>query len=122
MGAIPFGPDVVTVVTHADSATPGELGTYTQVEATVDLPGCHHRPLTFAETAELQFNIGTELWRTTIPIGEYTEDKRNAALAVEPGDAIRVHGYEYQVVAGVRPFDDFTRPFKATIISEKHIG
>jgi hypothetical protein len=109
-------------VTHTDSATPGELGTYTQVETIIVMPGCHHRPLTSSEAAELEFNVGTEVWKTTIPIGEYSEELRAAILAVRHDDTIRVHGQEYRIEGGVRPHYDFTHLFKATIISEKHIG
>lgn len=119
---MPFGSAVVEIVGRSDGATPGALGTYPQVETLVELPGCHHRPLTFSETAELQFDVATEMWRTTIPIGEYGTTALNAVLAIKPGDAIRVNGQEYQIVGGVRPHDDFERPFKATIISKKQIG
>lgn len=119
---MPFGPDVVTLVTHVDSATVGDLGTYTQEEVTVELTGCHHRPMTFTETAELEFNVGTEVWKTTVPIREYTESVRAALLAGKPNDTLRVNGREYNVVTGVRAHNDFSGPFKATIISEKYTG
>lgn len=119
---MPFGVDLVTVVLHVDSATAGELGTYPQNEVTLELPGCHHRPMTFAETAELEFNIGTEVWKTTIPIREYSDATLTTLLAVQPNDTLRVDGTEYHVVAGVRPHNDFSGPFKATIVSEKHTG
>lgn len=117
-----FGPDVVTLVRRTDGPVPGELGTYPQVETTTDLPGCHHRPLTFAETAELEFDIATEMWRTTIPIGEYSSDLRDAVLAAQPRDAIRVDGEEYEIIGGARSHKDFSSLFKTTIISKKHIG
>jgi hypothetical protein len=119
---MPFGNEVVTIVARSDGTTAGALGTYTQVETTIALPGCHHRPLTFRETAELQFDIATEMWRTTIPIGEYSQALLDAVKAIAPDDAIRVGDQEYQVIGGPRPHDDFTNPFKATIISKKQIG
>jgi len=119
---MPFGPDVVELVSLANSATPGELGTYSKVETSTFAPGCHHRPLTFSETAELQYDIATELWRTTIPIGEYSEELREAVLQVTAGDLIRVDGEEYRIVGGVRPFKDFSALFKATVVSQKHTG
>ena len=119
---MPFGTQTAELVTHVDSATMGDLGTYVQTEVTVELPGCHHRPMTFTETAELQFNIGTEPWKTTIPIREYPESVRDALATVQPNDTLRVDGREYNIIAGVRVHNDFTGPFKATIISEKHTG
>ena len=117
-----FGNQTVTIVARSDAATPGVLGTYAQAEALTALPGCRHRPLTFKETAELEFDIATEMWRTTIPIGEYSQGLQDAVMAITPGDAIRVDGQTYEIVGGVRPHNDFTAPFKATIISKKHIG
>lgn len=109
-------------VAHDDSTTPGELGTYPQVETLIVMPGCHHRPLTYAEKVELNFDVATEMWKTTIPIGEYNETLQDVILALEPDDTLRIHGQEYQIDGGVRPHYDFSRLFKATIISKKHIG
>ena len=119
---MPFGPDVVQLVSLTDSAVPGELGTYPQLETIIEAPGCHHRPLTFSETAELEYDIATEAWKTTIPIGEYSEGLRASVLSITAGDKIRVDGKEYQIVGGVRAFKDFSRLFKATILSQRHIG
>lgn len=119
---MPFGTDSVTLVARVDSPTVGELGTYDQTEVTLELPGCHHRPMTFTETAELQFDVGTEVWKTTVPIREYDPSVRAALLAVKPDDRLRVGGVEYNIVAGVRAHNDFSGPFKATIVSNKHTG
>lgn len=117
-----FGPDVVELVSLTNAATPGELGTYEKVETTISVPGCHHRPLTFSETAELQYDIATELWKTNIPIGEYSESLREKVLQITAGDVIRVGGQKYQIVGGVRLFKDFSALFKATIVSHKQSG
>lgn len=119
---MPFGPDVVELVSLTNAAVPGELGTYAKVETVTSAPGCHHRPLTFSETAELEYDIATEMWRTTIPISEYSVELRDAVLAITAGDLIRVDGAEYQIVGGIRPFKDFSKLFKATILSRKHTG
>lgn len=119
---MPFGPDLVELVVHVDSDTVGQLGTAAQEEIIVSMPGCHHRPLTFKETAELTFDIGTEAWKTTIPINEYGDEVLEQMAAAMPRDTLRCNGREYHIVAGVRPHNDFSRPFKATIISEKHTG
>lgn len=119
---MPFGPDVVKLVSLTNAAVPGEMGTYAKVEKVTEAPGCHHRPLTFSETAELQYDIATELWRTTVPIGEYSPELRAAILAVTAGDLIRVDGTEYRIVGGIRPFKDFSKLFKVTIVSQKQSG
>jgi hypothetical protein len=119
---MPFGPDVVALVSLTNAAVPGELGTYPKVETVTLAPGCHHRPLTFSETAELEYDIATELWRTTIPISEYSDELKQAVLAITADDLIRVDGEEYRIVGGIRPFKDFAKLFKATIVSQKHTG
>lgn len=119
---MPFGHKVVTLVLLSDGPTKGDLGTYEQVETPTDAPGCRHRPLTFKETAELQFDVATEIWKTTLPIGEYSQSLRTAILALRHDDVIRVDGAEYSMIGPVAPYDDFTGPFKATIYSKKHAG
>ena len=118
-----FGLDVVTFVNYVESGSPGALGTYAVVEQTVDAPGCHHRPLTFKETAELDTDVATELWKTTVPIGEYDTTLLAAVLAAKNTGVIRVNGEDYQIIGGVRPHDDLdVGPFKMTILSQKQIG
>ena len=119
---MPFGPDVVELVSLTNAATPGELGTYEKIETITPAPGCHHRPLTFSEITDLQYDIAAEMWKTTIPIGEYSESLREKVLQINGGDKIRVNGQDYLIVGGVRPFKDFSTLFKATIVSQKHTG
>jgi hypothetical protein len=116
---MPFGPDVVTFVSYSDADAPGELGTYPQVETLTIAPNCHHRPLTYREAVELGYDVATEMWKTTIPIGEYDDALREKIMAAQPDDAIRVDGKQYQIVGGVQPYKDFTTWFKATLISKK---
>lgn len=118
-----FGGQTVTFVSFADSGSPGSLGTYTQVETTTSVTGCRHRPLTFEETAEFDVDIATELWRTTIPVGEYSPTLRATVLAAKANDDIRVDGVSYKIIGGVRHHVDMDgNPFKATIISKKQSG
>lgn len=119
---MPFGNHVVTAVHRTDTGLPGNLGTYTQVESTVIAPGCHHRPLTFSEKVDIAYDVATEVWKTTIPISEYSPEIRDAILALTAGDAIRVDGKQYEVIGGVQPFSDFTELFKVTIHSKKQTG
>lgn len=111
----------MTFVSYTDAATPGQLGTYQQIETLTDAPNCHHRPLTYKESIELGYDVATELWKTTIPIGEYTDALRQKIMDAQPDDAIRVDGRQYLIVGGVQPYKDFTGWFKATVISKKQI-
>lgn len=118
---MPFGPDVVTFVSYSDAATPGELGTYPQVETLIEAPGCRHRPLTYQEAVELGYDVATKMWKTTIPIGEYGDALREQIVASRPDGTIRVDGIQYSIVGGVQPYKDFTGWFKATLISKRQI-
>src|SRR5258708_4559910 len=118
-----FGTAVVTTRTLTKTGTPDELGNYTLVPIDVAYEGCRHRPLTFRETAELQFDVATEYWRTTMPLCDYSAGQVAALKAVPANAIVSVHGQPYQIEGGLRPFDDMEgNPFKATIISQKHIG
>jgi hypothetical protein len=118
-----FGGQTITFVSFTDSGTPGALGTYTQVETTTSVTGCRHRPLAFEETAEYDVDIATELWRTTIPVGEYSPELRAVVLAVKANDEIRVDGVSYKIIGGIRHHVDMAgNPFKATIISQRQTG
>lgn len=119
---MPFGIDTVRLVTYVDGPIAGELGTFPRVPSYTDAPGCRHRPLTFTEKVEMAFDVATELWKSTIPIGEYGATLRNAVLAAEAEAEIEVDGTTYAIVGGVQPFKDFTGWFKATIISKKQTG
>ncbi len=119
---MPFGNHVITTVSRSDTGLPGKLGTYTQAESVAIVPGCHHRPLTFTEKVDIAYDVATEVWKTTIPISEYSPDIRTAVLALKAGDAIRVDGRQYEIIAGPEPFSDFTELFKVTIYSKKQTG
>lgn len=119
---MPFGVDVVILVSIDETGASDALGQKPLSEVPTVAPGCRHRPLTFTETAELQFDIATEMWKTTIPTGEYGPALRAKILAAKSNDVIRVNGQQYQIVGGIQPFKDNNTHFKATIISKKHIS
>ncbi len=118
-----FGGQTITFVSYTDSGTAGALGTYQQTETLTAATGCRHRPLTFAETAEYDVDISTELWKSTIPVGEYSVTLRSAILAAKANDEIRVDGIKYKIIGGVKHHVDMDgQPYKATVISKRHEG
>lgn len=119
---MPFGHRVIQLVDTVGTGVFDDAGIEGQTEVVTDAPGCRHRPLTFSETQELEFDIATKHWKSTIPIFEYDETLRQQVMALEPDKVIRVDGVTFHVVGGVKPFDDFNAPFKATIISKQHVG
>lgn len=111
-----LGNQVVTFVSYEDSGSAGALGTYTPSETTVDVPGCHHRPMAFRETAEFDVDIATQVWKTTAP-------PKPAVLAAQAEGEIRVNGVAYKIIGGPRcHVDRVGRPFKVTIISQQLSG
>lgn len=120
---MPFGGQTVSFVNRTETGIPDELGNYPLAETTTNAPGCRHRPLSFSETAEYQFDIATQPYKTTIPVGEYSPTLRNLVLAIKPNDVIRVDGVEFQIIGGIRHHPDMSgAPFKATLISQRQVG
>jgi hypothetical protein len=115
-----FGTSVVRLTRYVKTGAPDALGQYQLIPIVVDAPGCRHRPLTFQESAEYNLDIATQPWKTTLPTHEYDGTILAALAALKPEDAIVVDGQEYQIVGGMRPFEDLAgNPFKATIVSQK---
>lgn len=118
-----FGTSVVSLKRYVKTGAPDELGEYQLEPVVVEAPGCRHRPLTFQESVEVGLDIATQPWKTTLPTHEYDGTILSALAALNPEDSIEVDGQEYQIVGGMRPFDDLGgNPFKATIISQKQTG
>lgn len=118
-----FGNSTIIFRHFTKSGTPDALGHYTMVPSNVSAPNCRHRPLAFDEIVTLELDIGTEYWRSTIPIHLYSGSLLTAVLAVKPNDAIVVDGQDYQVIGGIRPHKNRAGVlFKATLISKKQLG
>lgn len=118
---MPFGGDSIAFGDRdADtSGTPDEFGHFPISTATTVALGCRHRPLTFQETKELELDIATEWWRSTVPVFEYTAEIREKVMSAKPNDVITVGGVTYQINGGVRTHPDMAGiPFKTTIISK----
>src|SRR5690349_24627834 len=103
---MPFGIATIEFVGYEKSSTPDELGHYPLVEKITRAPGCRHRPLSFTETAELQLDIGTEFWRSTLPLYEFSPSLQAKVMAAKVTDQIRVNGQTYQIIGGVRSHPD----------------
>ncbi len=118
-----FGSQTVTFVALTDTGSADELGVKPQSESTVDAPGCRHRPLKADETPAWVTDISTQVWKTTVPIGEYSPSLVTSILAAAKSTSVlRVNGVTYQIVGGAQPFQDFTNPFKMTIHSQIKTG
>lgn len=106
-----FGSQTVTFEMPSDTGTPGKLGTKAQAFTGTDVKGCRHRPLSATETPEWLTNIATQIWKTTAP-------PEAAAIAAKSTGRLKVDDVTYQIIGGARPFEDFTDPFKVTILSK----
>jgi hypothetical protein len=114
-----FGNQTVTFVSYSDTGTMGALGTYQQAETLTVAPGCRHRTLSAKETAEYDVDVATVVWKTTVPVGEYSAPVRAAVLGAEANGEIRVDGESFKIIGGPRDHPDFVNPFKVTILSQK---
>lgn len=110
----------VDVVTTGPVDSLGERG---ESEVRTDIPGCHHRPLTFDESHELGYGVTTEAWRTTIPLRWLDPALVQRVLDADDADLIEVNGNLFMIDGGVKPFTDAAgRPWKATVISKRQFG
>lgn len=115
------GNQTLTFVVFANTGTKGRLGTYPQGPSPTDVPGCHHRPLSFKEAAEYDLNTSTQVWKTTVILSSLTDPQRAAVLALEPDGEIRDGDVPFKVIAGPQVFNDMGAPFKVTILSQRKV-
>lgn len=114
-----FGNQIVVFVAFSDSDITGALGTIPQEETLTAAPGCLHRTLSAKETAEYDIDVATLVWKSTIPVGEYGASLRAAVLGAKADDEIRVGGESFKIIGGPQDHEDFSSPFKVTILSQK---
>lgn len=111
-----FGGQTVTFVSYTPTGVTSALGTRQKAETLTEVPGCHHRPLTFTETPEHETNVSTETWKTTAP-------PTPVVLAAKAGDVIRVNGVTFHIIGGPQPHTDLSgHPFKVTLTSRRQTG
>ena len=106
-----FGSHTLTFIVETGT---GEYDDYDQeivTESTVDVTGCHHRPLSAAEAAEAYGNIARQVWRSTCP-------PVAAATAAKSTGRFTEGGKTFHILGGAQPHGDFSGPFMVTIDSE----
>lgn len=62
-----LGDQTVLIGTVTQSGSPGFLGLTAESRADVTVTGCRGRVLNADETAELQTDVATEIWKWTLP-------------------------------------------------------
>lgn len=118
-----FGGSTIVFTRLVKVGEPDDLGNYELQSVDTEAPGCRHRPLTFTEIVEMQMDMSTQPWRSTLPLFEYDDALLDALDTIQHNDFVTVDGEKYQIVGGVRPFPDRNgNPFKATMISQKQHG
>lgn len=111
-----FGGQTVTVVTFTLDDDEDNLGVRAEIPSETAVTGCRFRPLSFAETAQTEFDVSTQIWKCTAPPAA-------AILAADEKGYLRVDGDTYSIVAGPQPFCDMEgRVFKVTLLAQKHDG
>lgn len=64
-----FGDQVVALVAVTQSGTPGRLGVKPEARSVSRISGCHFRPMSIAEVAEIGYDVADEVWKLTAPPG-----------------------------------------------------
>lgn len=108
-----FGSQTVAFVTLVGTGEYNDYGDEIITETEVAVAGCRHRPLSAKEAAESFGNVAQQLWQTTAP-------PEAAAIAAASTGKLKVDGTTFHIVGGAQPFEDFSDPFKVTILSEIH--
>ena len=62
-----LGDQTVVISTVSSSGSPGYLGLTTESRTNTTVTGCRARVLSSTETAELQVDVTTEIWKFTMP-------------------------------------------------------
>lgn len=106
-----FGSQTVAFVTLVGNGVFDDNGFETTTEAEVPVTGCRHRPLSAAEATEALGDVGRQVWKTTAP-------PEAAAIAAKSTGTLKVDGKTFHIVGGTQTFEDYSEPFKCTILSE----
>lgn len=111
-----MGGQTVTVVTFTLGGTADNLGIKAEQFTETDVPDCHFRPLSAAETAQTEFDVATEVWKLTA-------EPVPAVLAADATGYLKYEGQTFSITGGVQPFtDENGQLFKVTILAQKQTG
>lgn len=106
-----FGSQTVTFTTLVGTGVYDADGVEITTQVDVPVAGCRHRPLKADETPQYLTNLATQIWKTTAP-------PEAAAAAAKSTGRLTVDAVTYEILGGAQPFEDFTDPFKCTILSK----
>ncbi len=106
-----FGSQTLWFVSLVGTGTFDDFGFEITTEAEVPVEGCRHRPLSAAEAAEAFGNVARQVWKSTCP-------PEAAAVAAKSTGRINVGGQVFHIIGGATAYEDFSDPFKVTIMSE----
>lgn len=106
-----FGSQTVSFVTVTGTGVFDDLGYETTTESEVAVAGCRHRPLSAKEATEALGDVSIQIWKTTAP-------PEAAAIAAKSTGTFKEGNKTFHILGGAQPFEDFSDPFKVTILSE----
>lgn len=119
-----FGKDTVTVVTEGQIGVDGVGAAILGPVPSAPVTGCRHRPLKTEsargagmarqqEATQVGVSVATEWWETTAP-------PVAAILAAKPSDQLLWNGRTFQIISGIKPFEDgMGNIVKVSILSEE---
>jgi hypothetical protein len=106
-----FGSQTVSFVTATGNGVFDEYGIEGTTDVDVPVTGCRHRPLRADEVPISLGEVATQIWKTTAP-------PEAAAIAAKSSGTLKEGGRTFFIVGGAQPFEDFSDPFKCTILSK----
>ncbi|MGJ6126188.1 hypothetical protein QN239_26785 [Mycolicibacterium sp. Y3] len=109
----PFGRQTLTFVTVTEDLTnPDRYNNPAEVRTSIDVRGCHFRPLTTAEKIDLG-DVVSDTWRATVP-------PVAAVLAAKADDEVVAGGITYEIVGSPEPFTNLVGElFKVTVVCKR---
>lgn len=106
-----FGSQTVAFVSLVGTGEFNDFGEEAMTEVEVPVYGCRHRPLSAKEATEALGSVAEQIWKTTAP-------PEAAVVAAASTGKLKVDGKTYHILGGAQAFEDYTDPFKVTILSE----
>lgn len=97
--SITLGGQTVTFVKISYDGTPDEFGQAVRTRTDHDVPGCHFRPLTYAEKGSSDFTVTDNIWKCTAPATD-------VVMATNSKDELKADGITYQVLSQIMPKRD----------------
>lgn len=120
-----LGSQTVKLSVIAQSGAPGYLGMKSETRTDVTVTGCRGRVLSAQETAELQTDVASEIWKWTLPPEAAAATARSTGELVYDGTAnpVRTATSVFQIDGPIRPKYDMDGTLHhVTLMAKRQAG